>query len=111
MIPSIIGAIMSAIFQAVGQTPLNGSLPNFEVIDRSQDGQGGFQLIGLALSVGIGIEAGLMVGFSTKCCSEESTLFSDDSNIVMGNEEINVGSNSGDSAAPPEWLAIHQIMN
>jgi ammonia channel protein AmtB len=66
-IPSVIGAIYSAILFATSPYgPTN--LDSFVQKDTSRDrwGQGGFQLIGMCITIGIAIAAGVLIGLLMK---------------------------------------------
>lgn len=66
--PSLIGGIYSAILFTSGAYGPNNTADNVQVytMDRSRFGQGGYQMIGVALSIGIGLAAGLLIGLFSK---------------------------------------------
>ena len=61
LLPGIVSCILSAVLHGVGDWS-NGSYGNYLLDGRSTIGQGAFQLVGLALSAGIGILAGAIIG-------------------------------------------------
>lgn len=67
LIPGIIAGFISSITAAIGHTSFQGSAMN-KPTDRSINQQGGYQLAGLALSIGIGGLAGVVVGIFY-CCN------------------------------------------
>lgn len=71
ILPGFFAGVMSAILYAINQ----GSLTNYSVRshpDRSVSGQAGFQLIGIALSAGIGLSAGIIIGLIYKITNRHS---------------------------------------
>ena len=66
--PSLIGGIYSAILVTTGAYGPTHSGENLQAYahDRTRFGQGGYQLIGIALSVGIGLASGLLIGLFSK---------------------------------------------
>ena len=69
LIPGLLSGIIAAVLHGVGQTKItsaDGIVYYAEVIDvslsRSYVGQGAFQLIGICLSIGIGLFGALIIG-------------------------------------------------
>jgi len=72
-VPSFLGAIYSSIlFTTAAYGPDNTS--NNVQVDPSRNrfGQGGFQLIGLAITIGIAAAAGLLIGIFMKLVNNVS---------------------------------------
>lgn len=67
-IPGIIAGFISSITAAIGHSSFDGSAQNMPT-NRSINQQGGYQLAGLALSIGIGALAGIVVGLFY-CCNK-----------------------------------------
>lgn len=67
-IPGVIAAFISSITAAIGHSSFEGSAKNMPT-NRSCNQQGGYQLAGLALSIGIGGLAGIVVGIFY-CCNK-----------------------------------------
>ena len=66
ILPGFLSGVLSAILHAIGQ----GTFGNFvrEIHpDRTYVGQGAYQLIGILLSIGIGLFAGVVLGFLFIC--------------------------------------------
>jgi len=84
LVPSFLGAIYSAILFATSPYGPDNS-DNYVQVDpvRSRYGQGGFQLIGLCITVGIALAAGLLIGLFFKGVNqaESADLFNDDAYI------------------------------
>lgn len=71
IIPGFLSGVLSAILHAIGQ----GTFGNFQRKihpDRSYIGQGAFQLIGILLSIGIGLFAGLILFLVGMCINKMS---------------------------------------
>lgn len=91
-VPSFIGAIYSAIlFTTSPYGPDNSD--NFVQMDpsRSRWGQGGFQLIGLAITVGIAVAAGLLIAAFFKIVNKvdkPEDLFDDDQYIEKDSQRV-----------------------
>jgi hypothetical protein len=78
-LPALFAAIFSAILQGVGQTPIQfntftisgaaftKSYPALKLPSRTETIQGGYQMAGWAISVGIGAVAGLIIGLIFRC--------------------------------------------
>ena len=66
IIPGFISGVISAILHAIDQGS-DGNYVRYIGWERSVVGQGAMQLLGIALSIGIGIFAGLIVGLLFKC--------------------------------------------
>jgi hypothetical protein len=67
-IPALIGGIYSAILFTTSSYGPNNTDVGSQAYNnnRSRFGQGGYQLIGVALSIGIGLAAGLLIGLISK---------------------------------------------
>ena len=80
-VPSFIGAIYSAILFATSPYGPDNTDNNVQMLSsRNRWGQGGFQLIGMAITIGIAIACGVLIGlFSKRITRTESTedLFND----------------------------------
>lgn len=68
MVPSLIGGLYSSILYTTSAYGPNNTDENVQVFSpgRSRFGQGGYQLIGIALSIGIGLAAGILIGIVSK---------------------------------------------
>ena len=83
LLPSLFAAIFSAIMQAVAQTPASYSgstssgtttvLSYNSLVQsgRSSTKQGGYQIVGWLLSIGIGAVAGVIIGLLYKCINDQ----------------------------------------
>ena len=67
MIPAILGVFLSAVLFGLGETSYNGSTPIGTLIGRLNGDQGAIQMLGGAVSLGIGLLAGIFVGVFYKC--------------------------------------------
>ena len=66
-IPALLGGLYSSIlFTTSAYGPRNTDANVQTLSGRSRFGQGGYQLIGVALSLGIGLAAGLLIGLISK---------------------------------------------
>lgn len=71
LIPSFIGAIYSAILFATSPYGPDNTDNNVQMLSsRNRWGQGGFQLIGLAITIGIALACGLLIGLFSKGISK-----------------------------------------
>jgi hypothetical protein len=73
-VPSFLGAIYSAILYATtpyGPQNDNKYVQLYPLRDRF--GQGGFQIVGLLITVGIGAAAGALIGLVNKFITREHT--------------------------------------
>lgn len=81
LIPSFIGAIYSAILFATSPYGPDNTDNNVQMLSsRSRWGQGGFQLVGLAITIGIALVCGLLIGLFSKGISKAESaddLFND----------------------------------
>ena len=71
VLPGFLAGCLGAILHAVGE----GTFGNFtrEIgHQRSYVGQGAFQLIGIALSIGIGLLAGVILGLISMCLNRNN---------------------------------------
>ncbi len=69
VLPGFLSGVLSAILHAIGQ----GTFGNYvrHIADsRSYIGQGAFQLIGILLSIGIGLFAGILLGLMFLCMNK-----------------------------------------
>lgn len=84
LIPSFLGGIYSSIlFATNAYGPTNTTSYVQQDPNRSNFGQGGFQLIGIVITVGIAVAAGLLIGLLSKILksSEHKDLFNDNAYI------------------------------
>lgn len=66
-VPSFIGALYSAILFATSPYGPDNTDSNVQMLaTRSRWGQGGFQLVGLAITIGIALVCGLLIGLFSK---------------------------------------------
>lgn len=81
LIPSFVGGIYSAILFATSPYGPDNTDKNVQMLPgRTRWGQGGYQLIGMAITIGIALACGLLIGiFSNLLNKTESQeeLFSD----------------------------------
>lgn len=67
LVPSFIGAIYSAILFATSPYGPDNTDSTVQMLaERSRWGQGGFQLVGLAITIGIAIVCGVLIGLLSK---------------------------------------------
>lgn len=66
VLPGFLSGVLSAILHAIGQGTF-GNFVRYIHPDRSYIGQGAFQLIGILLSIGIGLFAGVLLGILFMC--------------------------------------------
>lgn len=85
-IPSIFAVLLGAILHGVGEYQNGGYSLDYKHPDRSVSGQGGFQLIALPLTIGIGALAAAIVGFIFRAVN--SFEYRDQYNDKRGLESI-----------------------
>ena len=66
VLPGFLSGVLSAILHAIGQGTF-GNFVRYIHPDRAYVGQGAFQLIGILLSIGIGLFAGVLLGLLFMC--------------------------------------------
>jgi ammonia channel protein AmtB len=67
-IPSFLGALYSAILFATSPYGPDNTDATVQMLQgRTRWGQGGFQLVGIAITLGIAIVCGLLIGLFSKC--------------------------------------------
>lgn len=64
LIPSFIGSCLSAILQGVNESEIPGVYLQNSNPDRGAAANGGFQILGLLLTIGFGLITSILVGFS-----------------------------------------------
>lgn len=69
LIPGLIAGILSAIFQANGAQAYGNYIANTDP-DRTRFQQGGIQVAGIFIALGLGIFAGLISGLLIKACNK-----------------------------------------
>lgn len=67
LIPSMLGGFLSAILAAIDNSSHNGSVLATSLSGRDPSSNGAMQLLGMALSLGIGSLAGIIIGIFYRC--------------------------------------------
>lgn len=71
LVPGICAGILSAIFQANGAWSFGNYAPNADTA-RTRYTNGGIQVAGLFIALGLGIFAGLISGLLMKACNQRA---------------------------------------
>ncbi len=66
LIPGIFASIFSAILQGIGETFISGKFTKNTDPNRTFVEQGGFQIIGVLIAIGLGAGAGIIIGLIYK---------------------------------------------
>ena len=72
LIPGLFAGILSAIFHANGAMSYFNYTANFDLV-RDKYNQGGIQVAGIAIAIGIGIFGGLVVGGLMKMVNKRTS--------------------------------------